>query len=112
MVVAVASSTQALIKALIILICNFTRTNHQRIAPERLNRAGLTHADLSGSKLTAYPAGGYGDAVIDFGEANLANADLSGSELHAVTTGPDSYGKKTATPPPLISGRRSSPTRT
>eukprot|EP00964_Phaeocystis_antarctica_P100624 scaffold66219_cov62-Phaeocystis_antarctica.AAC.2 len=54
----------------------------------RLNGAGLAHADLSGSKLTA--DGGFGNALIDFGEADLTNADLSGSELTAVTRG--SYG--------------------
>jgi uncharacterized protein YjbI with pentapeptide repeats len=45
----------------------------------KLNGAGLAHADLSGSKLTA--DAGWGDSLIDFTKADLTNADLSGSEL-------------------------------
>ena len=46
--------------------------------------ANLTSADLSGSKITA--TGSYsGDATIDFTEADLTNADLSGSEITADT---------------------------
>jgi len=57
----------------------------------KLNGAGLAHADLSGSKLTA--DGGWGDSLIDFTEADLTNADLRGSELTALTIG--NYGIST-----------------
>ena len=51
----------------------------------RLHGAGLAHAYLSGSKLTAENT--YGNAAtIDFSGANLAHADLSGSELIATTS--------------------------
>ena len=53
-----------------------------------LNGAGLAHADLSGSKLTA--DGGFGPALVDFSEATLTNADLSDSELTATHIG--AYG--------------------
>ena len=57
----------------------------------KLNGAGLAHADLSGSKLTA--DGGWGDSLINLTEADLTNADLSGSELTALTIG--NYGTST-----------------
>ena len=47
----------------------------------KLNRANLTHADLSGSEFTT--DGAYGDASIAFTEADLSHADLSGSKLTA-----------------------------
>ena len=43
---------------------------------------GLTNADLSGSKITAFGSY-YSDGTIDFTEADLTNADLSGSEITA-----------------------------
>merc|ERR1740124_1226312 len=47
----------------------------------KLNEAGLAHANLMGSELTAGLR--FGKALIDFTEANLTNADLSGSKLTA-----------------------------
>ena len=47
----------------------------------KLNGAGLAHADLSDSKLTAGLS--EGKALIDFTAANLTNADLSGSKITA-----------------------------
>jgi hypothetical protein len=57
----------------------------------KLNGAGLAHADLSGSKLTA--DGGWGDSLINLTKADLTDADLSGAELTALTIGP--YGTST-----------------
>ena len=57
----------------------------------KLNEAGLAHADLSGSKLTA--DGGWGDSLINLLKADLTDADLSGAELTALTIGP--YGTST-----------------
>ena len=48
----------------------------------KLNKANLTHADLSGSKLTA-DDGEYESALIDFAGADLTNANLSGSMITA-----------------------------
>ena len=47
----------------------------------KLNGAGLAHADLSDSKLTASLSNG--KALIDFTAANLTSADLSGSKITA-----------------------------
>ena len=47
----------------------------------KLNGAGLAHADLSDSRLTAGLSNG--KALIDFTAANLTSADLSGSKITA-----------------------------
>ena len=50
----------------------------------KLSGAGFAHAHLSGSKIIAFGyASHYGDATIDFTQANLTNADLRGSEITA-----------------------------
>ena len=46
----------------------------------KLNEAGLAHADLSNSKISAV---GKDAQTIDFSGANMSNADLSGLELTA-----------------------------
>ena len=55
-------------------------------------QADLTHADLSGSELTAEGDDDDAASSIDFTQADLAHADLSGSKLEASN---NAYGSST-----------------